>query len=71
MSLATALTVSEEPRVIVIKSLCMRRLASSLRPFSDVWNKERKRSLLLAAEQQSEAEDDVADAGQIPAAAGG
>jgi hypothetical protein len=60
-----------EPRVIVIKSLCMRRLASSLRPFSDVWNKERKRSLLLAAEQQSEAEDDVADAGQIPAAAGG
>eukprot|EP00586_Coscinodiscus_wailesii_P023705 CAMPEP_0172499132 /NCGR_PEP_ID=MMETSP1066-20121228/122627_1 /TAXON_ID=671091 /ORGANISM="Coscinodiscus wailesii, Strain CCMP2513" /LENGTH=396 /DNA_ID=CAMNT_0013272721 /DNA_START=172 /DNA_END=1362 /DNA_ORIENTATION=+ len=31
-----------EPRCVVIKSLCMRRLASSLRPFSEIWSKNPK-----------------------------
>ena len=42
LSLIGSLGNALEPRVIVIKSLCMRRLASSLRPFSESWIKERR-----------------------------
>jgi len=41
MSLLSSIANSLEPRCIVIKSLCMRRLASSLMPFSEIWKKER------------------------------
>jgi len=37
VSLLSSITNALEPRCIVIKSLCMRRLASCLVPFSDVW----------------------------------
>lgn len=37
ISLLSSLTNGLEPRCIVIKSLCVRRLASCLVPFSDVW----------------------------------
>ena len=37
LSLLNSMGMSLEPRVIVIKSLCMRRLASSLRPFCEIW----------------------------------
>ena len=37
LSLLDGLSFALEPRVIVIKSLCMRRLASSLRPFAKLW----------------------------------
>ena len=30
-----------EPRAIVIKSACMRKLASQLRSFTEIWLKER------------------------------
>ena len=43
LSLLEALGKALEPRVIVIKSLCMRRLASSLRPFSESWIKVHRR----------------------------
>ena len=41
VSLLSSIANSLEPRTIVIKSLCMRRLASNLVPFSEVWKKER------------------------------
>lgn len=41
ISLLANVTNSLEPRCIVIKSLCVRRLASCLVPFSEVWTKER------------------------------
>ncbi len=41
VSLLSAIENSLEPRCIVIKSLCMRRLASSLTPFSKIWRKEK------------------------------
>ena len=37
VALLSSITNALEPRYIVIKSLCVRRLASSLIPFSDVW----------------------------------
>ncbi|GMI09789.1 hypothetical protein TrRE_jg12866, partial [Triparma retinervis] len=37
LSLLDGLSFALEPRVIVIKSLCIRRLASSLRPFAKIW----------------------------------
>lgn len=37
LSLISSITNALEPRCIVIKSLCVRRLASSIVPFSDVW----------------------------------
>ena len=37
LSLIQSMGMACEPRSIVIKSLCMRRLASSLRPFCDIW----------------------------------
>ena len=37
LALLDALGYALEPRCIVIKSLCMTRLASQLRAFSDVW----------------------------------
>ncbi len=37
VSLLSSITNALEPRCIVIKSLCVRRLASSIVPFSDVW----------------------------------
>jgi co-chaperonin GroES (HSP10) len=43
ISLLSSITNSLEPRCIVIKSLCMRRLASSLVPFSEVRKMERER----------------------------
>ena len=39
LSLLDALANSLEPRCIVIKSLCMKRLASQLRPFQSIWAK--------------------------------
>ena len=42
LSLIDGLSYALEPRCIVIKSLCMRRLASSLRAYSDVWEKNQK-----------------------------
>jgi hypothetical protein len=39
LALLDALGYALEPRCIVIKSLCMNRLASQLRAFSDVWAK--------------------------------
>jgi len=39
VSLLTGLDNALEPRCIVIKSLCVRRLASCLVPFSEVWRK--------------------------------
>lgn len=41
ISLLSSIVNSLEPRCIVIKSLCVRRLASNLVPFSEVWMKER------------------------------
>jgi hypothetical protein len=41
IALLSSIVNSLEPRCIVIKSLCVRRLASSLVPFSEVWMKER------------------------------
>lgn len=41
ISLLSSIANSLEPRCIVIKSLCVRRLASSLVPFSEVWMKDR------------------------------
>ena len=41
VSLLSSISNSWEPRCIVIKSLCIRRLASCLVPFSDVWRKEK------------------------------
>ena len=38
LSLLASISNSLEPRFIVIKSLCIRRLASSLVPFSEVWH---------------------------------
>jgi hypothetical protein len=40
LSLVDSLANSLEPRCIVIKSLCMRRLGSRLKPFSEVWAKQ-------------------------------
>ena len=37
ISLLSSIQFSLEPRCIIIKSLCIRRLASSLTPFSTVW----------------------------------
>jgi hypothetical protein len=37
VSLLSSIANALEPRCIVIKSLCVRRLASSIVPFSDVW----------------------------------
>jgi len=45
ISLLSSITNSLEPRCIVIKSLCMRRLASSLVPFSEIWKKERQKQM--------------------------
>lgn len=42
LSLIDGLSYALEPRCIVIKSLCMRRLASSLRAYSDVWEKNQR-----------------------------
>jgi len=42
ISLLSSITNSLEPRCIVIKSLCMRRLASSLVPFSEVRKREKQ-----------------------------
>ena len=42
ISLVKALEYSLEPRCIVIKSLCVRRLASCLVPFSEVWQNDAK-----------------------------
>jgi tRNA A58 N-methylase Trm61 len=39
LSLIDSLANSLEPRFIVIKSLCMRRLACQLRPFQEIWAK--------------------------------
>lgn len=39
LSLIDGLSYALEPRCIVIKSLCMRRLASSLRAYSDIWER--------------------------------
>lgn len=39
ISLISSISNSLEPRCIVIKSLCIRRLASNLVPFYDVWKK--------------------------------
>jgi len=41
VALLTSIGNSLEPRVICIKSLCVRRLATNLIPFSEVWNRER------------------------------
>jgi len=41
LALLESLGYALEPRCIVIKSLCMQRLASSLRAFSDVWLRQR------------------------------
>eukprot|EP01082_Thalassiosira_pseudonana_P001206 g1349.t1 g1349 contig10:1903258-1904547(-) len=41
VSLLSSITNCLEPRCIVIKSLCVRRLASCLVPFSEVWRKEK------------------------------
>ena len=43
LSLVDGLGYALEPRCIVIKSLCMRRLASSLRSYSDLWEKENRK----------------------------
>ena len=40
VSLLSSISNSLEPRCIVIKSLCIRRLASCLVPFSEVWRKD-------------------------------
>ena len=37
LALLDGISFGLEPRVIVIKSLCMRRLASSLKPFAKLW----------------------------------
>lgn len=37
LSLINALGMALEPRVVVIKSQCLRRLAGCLIPFSSVW----------------------------------
>jgi len=42
LSLIDGLSYALEPRCIVIKSLCMRRLASSLRAYSDIWERSQK-----------------------------
>jgi len=42
LSLLDGLGNALEPRCIVIKSLCMMRLASSLRSYSDIWENARK-----------------------------
>lgn len=39
LSLLESIGYGMEPRVIVIKSLCVNRLASQLRAFSDIWSK--------------------------------
>lgn len=44
LSLIDGLSYALEPRCVVIKSLCMRRLASSLRAYSDIWEKGDNRS---------------------------
>lgn len=41
LSLLDALANALEPRCIVIKSLCMKRLASRLRPFRSIWAKKK------------------------------
>ncbi|KAL9178854.1 hypothetical protein ACHAXT_003985 [Thalassiosira profunda] len=41
VALLASIDHSLEPRCIVIKSLCVRRLASCLVPFSDVWKEDR------------------------------
>ena len=41
ISLLSSIANSLEPRCIVIKSLCFRRLASSLVPFSEIWRKDK------------------------------
>lgn len=41
LALLGGLGYALEPRCIVIKSLCMRRLASSLRAYSEIWEKRR------------------------------
>mmetsp|Transcript_8655 Transcript_8655/g.9982 ORF Transcript_8655/g.9982 Transcript_8655/m.9982 type:complete len:454 (+) Transcript_8655:327-1688(+) len=50
LSLLQSITNSLEPRCIVIKSVCIRRLASSLVPFSQVWKE--KRMILKSQQQQ-------------------
>jgi len=40
ISLLQSIGMALEPRAIVIKSLCMRRLASSLRPFHSIWQQQ-------------------------------
>ena len=42
LSLIDGLSYALEPRCVVIKSLCMRRLASSLRAYSDIWERSQK-----------------------------
>ena len=41
VALLASISNSLEPRCIVIKSLCIRRLSSCLIPFSEVWRKNR------------------------------
>lgn len=45
LSLIGSITNCLEPRCIVIKSLCIRRLASCLVPFSQIWKEERDKLL--------------------------
>ena len=44
LSLIDALSNSLQPNYIVIKSLCMRRLATKLQPFSSIWSKKQATS---------------------------
>jgi len=43
LSLLDGLGYALEPRCIIIKSLCMRRLASSLRSYSELWEQSKER----------------------------
>ena len=45
LSLLEALHMALQPRCIVIKSLCMRRLSSSLKPFSEIWSVQKRNEL--------------------------
>ena len=47
LSLLDALANALEPRCIVIKSLCMKRLASQLRPFQSIWAKKGNKKNIL------------------------
>ena len=47
LSLLGSITNCLEPRCIVIKSLCIRRLASSLVPFSQLWKQEKAKEKIV------------------------